>query len=276
MRSKNIHWFIAFTLIGLFSVILHSCSEDEVQPDEDTPGKVFDIDGNKYKTVIIGNHEWMAENLRVTRYSNGDSISTGLSDAEWRDTMEGAYSIYPHTGGLADDDVEGIHSDAEMVDAYGKLYNWYAVNDPRGLCPAGWSVPSEGVWRDLVNYLTDNGFPNEMDNPNGATNALKSCWQADAPLDSCRTYDHPRWNAHSLHQGFDEFGFSALPAGRRRFYGVLYERIGTGAFWWTSSRYYSTTQAWRRSMGSSVSYLYRGNDEKTNGYSVRCIRAIEN
>ncbi len=276
MKRKLQHPLIlALLTAGMFLFAGCGDDNDDAAPNNTFPGTVVDVDGNEYKTVLIGNQIWMAENLRVSRYNNGDSIPTGLSDADWQNTTEGAYSVYPHSGGLADDDVEGIHSDAEMVDAYGKLYNWHAVNDQRGLCPAGWRVPGDGEWRDLVKYLVARGFENEADNPNAAANALKSCRQADAPTDSCETHEHPRWNAHSLHHGFDEFGFSALPAGTRSSYGVLYERIGTGAFWWSSTRYYSSARAWNRSMAHISGYLSRGSSEKTNGFSVRCVSYIE-
>ncbi len=113
----------------------------------------------------------MAENLRVTKYNIGVAILRGLSNTEWDNTTNGAYAIYPHEGGETEDNVEGLNSDAEVVAAYGKLYNWYAVADSRGLCPIGWSVPSDADWTQLVNYVASQGYPNEWNNPNGAANA---------------------------------------------------------------------------------------------------------
>ena len=93
---------------------------------------VTDIDGNVYETVVIGDQLWMAENLKVTHYRNGDEIPTGLSsdnEGEWATTDEGAYAIY-------DDN-------PYYIDLYGLLYNPYVVLDERKVCPAGWHVPSD-------------------------------------------------------------------------------------------------------------------------------------
>ncbi|MDR4988538.1 MAG: FISUMP domain-containing protein [Bacteroidales bacterium] len=201
------------------------------------PGTVTDIDGNVYQTVIIGNQEWMAENLRVSKYNNGDAIPADLSNSEWHDTTEGAYAIYPH--GM----IDGLSSDAEVLEAYGALYNWYAVNTGN-LCPQGWSVPSDAAWTQLVDYVVSQGFPNEWNNPGGAGNALKSCRQVGSPLEGCNTPEHPRWNSHSIHYGFDEFGFSALPGGLRSASGNFYDSGHLG-HWWSSSEGPSAT-AWIR------------------------------
>jgi len=150
----------------------------------------------------------MAENLRVTRYNNEDDIPTDLSGDDWGANTEGACAIYPYDGGETEDEVEGINSDAEMVEAYGKLYNYYAVYDARGLCPEGWSVPNDDEWTQLVDYVVSQGYPNDdPDNLDGAGNVLKSCRQVNSPLEGCKTLEHPRWNADFTHHGFDEFGF---------------------------------------------------------------------
>ncbi len=243
-------------------------SVDVYEPE---PGTVTDIDGNVYQTVIIGDQEWMAENLRVTRYNNEDDIPTGLSDTEWENATDGAYTLYPHDGGYTEDDVEGINSDEEMVEAHGKLYNWYAVDDPRGLCPEGWHVPSDADWTQLVDYVVDQGYPQECDNPNGAGNALKSCRQVNSPLGrDCDTSEHPRWNANETHYGFDEFGFSAVPGGGLDT-GGLYYGIGGGGYWWSSTEA-SSSSAWARYMGRGYGDVLRGSNGKRDGFSVRCIR----
>jgi len=89
--------------------------------------------GNVYDVVTMGDQLWMAENLRVTRYRNGDEIPTGLSADNWEETDDGAFIIFDYDHSTA----SGIDSPEEMADIYGKLYNWHAVNDPRGLCPKG-------------------------------------------------------------------------------------------------------------------------------------------
>ncbi len=231
---------------------------------------VSDIDGNEYATVIIGNQEWMAENLRVTRYNNGDDIPTDLSDDDWEDTTEGASAIYPHTGGSTENDVEGIESDEEMLEAYGKLYNWYAVDDPRGLCPEGWRVPSDDDWTQLVDFVVDQGFPNEIGNPNGAGNALKSCRQVGHDDDDCNTSDHPRWK-DGTHSGFDEYGFSALPGGNRWLSGIFSE-VGFFGNWWSATELSGSNARVVREMSSYDGSVNLSSDFKTIGFSVRCLR----
>ncbi|HPQ35875.1 MAG TPA: Ig-like domain-containing protein, partial [Tenuifilaceae bacterium] len=89
--------------------------------------QVTDIDGNIYPTVSIGNQEWFAQNLRTANYANGEPITSGLTDIQWSEAATGALAVYPYT------DITGFASDAEVLEAYGALYNWYAVNDVRGL-----------------------------------------------------------------------------------------------------------------------------------------------
>jgi len=252
-------------------------NKDEVLPDNDTPGKVFDIEGNEYKTVKIGDQIWMAENLRVTKYNNGDKIPNNLSDTEWGQMTEGAYAIYnPYEANTV-----GIHSSNEMVSAYGKLYNWFAVDDRRGLCPSGWRVPTEAERAKLVDYVVSQGYQNEWldyhyDDLDGAGNALKSCRQEDSPLGgSCNTPEHPRWDSPSpyedkLHHGFDAFDFSALPAGARNHSGY-FSGIGEVGCWWTSTGS-STGGAYYLGLGYDDGVIPTISYDKRMGYSIRCIK----
>jgi uncharacterized protein (TIGR02145 family) len=230
-----------------------------------TTGTVTDIDGNIYQTIKMGNQWWMAENLRVSRYRNEDDIPTGLSDTDWQNTTSGAYAIYAHG------DVDGINSDEEMVNAYGKLYNWYAVVDNRSLCPTGWRVPSDGDWTALVDYLVAQGYPNQRNNPNGAGNALKSRRQVNSPLGApWATSEHPRWDSHSTHHGLDIFGFSGLPGGCH-YYDGSYGTIGTYGYWWSSTEDYAG-YAWFRNLGYLFGIVGRHDYFNPGGFSVRCLR----
>jgi len=236
-------------------------------------GVVTDIDDNVYGTVIIGDQEWMTENLRVTRYNNGGNVTTGLNDEDWANTTEGAYTIFDHKY----EDADGIDSPEAMVEAYGKLYNWYAVVDDRGLCPEGWSVPSIDDWNQLVNTIASQGYTNEWNNPNSTANALKSCRQVGSPLGGdCDTSEHPRWNMlpdwADEGYGFNEFGFSALPGGlytSGSFYG-----LGRNGSWCSlteqTSFYACVWQITSTSGNVQLFELY-----KSSGLSVRCVRNIE-
>ena len=228
-----------------------------------TTGVVSDIDGNEYETIYIGGRKWMAENLRTTRYHDGTEIPSGLNVEEWEATIEGAYSVHPH------DEVVGIDSPGEMVDAYGKLYNWYAVDDDRGLCPEGWQVFSAYDWDELMDYFMDHyDFPA----PNVA-HLFKSRRQVGSPLGGAfDTETHPRWNAHDTNYGTDEFGFSALPAASRHSYGEFSNEIGiTGRFWTSTETDQGQAVRWYLSYDSNE--MYWGFDVyKQAGLSVRCVR----
>ena len=220
-----------------------------------------DIDGNLYQTVKIGEQWWMAENLKVLRYRNGDAIPTGLSQISWNNTTEGAYSIYPH--GEAD----GINSVAEMLEAYGALYNWYAVNDSRGLCPSGWHVPTDEEWTLLEMYLAMSEEEEDLWGW-GTENGSK--------IKSTRTEpeQHPRWDAGNPRwdlgnrDATNESGFSALPGGDRDIIGYSY--IGARGSFWSSTECW--VRAYLRDLGSHERFISREEHSKNYGYSVRCLR----
>ena len=99
---------------------------------------VEDIDGNCYATVQIGSQVWMVENLKTIHYKNGEEISTSYSNEEWGEIEVGAYAIY--------------NNDPSNVEIYGNLYNWYAINDDRGICPEGW-VPTDAEFKALELFI---------------------------------------------------------------------------------------------------------------------------
>lgn len=261
-------------LIFSFSLILNTgCDllDDDTDPangdnghheeNDHDYGSVKDVEGNEYRTIVIGGQEWMAENLRTTKYRDGSSIPGGLSDDQWRDTSYGAYAIYPHK------DVSGIGSDREMVNAYGKLYNWFAVSDNRGICPTGWTVPSHDDWTALTNYLINNY--SEIEGTN-AGDFLKSCRQVDSPIGgNCDTSRHPRWHRHDRFYGNNQFGFTALPAGWRGIWG--YDNIGVEGTWWSSTVHMATNARVREILNyyGNVFVEYRDHNA---GLSVRCIK----
>ncbi len=229
---------------------------------------VTDIDGNVYRTVTIGAQMWMAENLRVTQYNNGDDIPTGLSNTEWGNTTDGAYAVYDHNASNTD----GINSPEEMVAAYGNLYNFYAVADPRVICPIGWHVPGDDEWTQLTNYLI-NGY-DEITNENVGSK-LKSCRQVDYPLGGdCETNEHPRWDFHATYFGTDNFKFKGLPCGTRYGNGT-FGLIGSyGTFW--SSTLLPNSNAWYRFINSLSGTVGRNESENILGFSIRCVMDNDN
>jgi len=127
---------IFYLIIFLFIVSI-SFSQ-EINQQSNTTGKVKDIDGNVYKTIKIGEQLWMAENLKVTHYRNGEKIPCLNDEDEW-DNNNGAYCYYD--------------GDTTNIEKYGMLYNWFALNDKRSVAPKGWHVPSDKEWQTLVDYL---------------------------------------------------------------------------------------------------------------------------
>lgn len=238
-------------------------------PCDDIPDSVTDIDGNEYETVMIGNQLWMAENLRTTRYRDGTDIPTGLSDTDWANTEDGAYAVYPHNN------VTGIDSASEMVDIFGKLYNFMTIENDKGLCPEGWRVGTADDYDGLAMYVAYWGGNKQDEHPDKdesvAGNYLKSCRQINSPLGGdCDTEEHPRWEADNDHYGTDEFGFNALPAGYRNEYGT-FTGIGEHGYFWTSTELSFAMGRWRR-LWNSGGWFYSGFEYKEEGYSVRCIK----
>ena len=223
--------------------------------------EVTDIDGNTYQVVVIGGQRWLDGNLKVTRYNNGDAISTGLANLTWQAASQGAYAVYPHTL------VAGISSQQDMVEAYGRLYNWHAVTDSRGLCPAGWRVPTDKDWDQLTEYIIHNSGRTADD----VGYSLKSCRQVGSTLGGdCSTDIHPRWDSDNEFYGADGFGFSALPGGMRYSNG---EYIGLGGIgsWWSSTAL-GDENAWHRSLYNNSGVIDTGADVRQTGLSVRCIK----
>jgi uncharacterized protein (TIGR02145 family) len=211
-------------------------------------------DGQTYNTVQIGDQCWMAENLKYLPSVVGPGT--------------GSYTVpYYYVYGYNGTNVNAAKATANYQN-YGALYNWPASLTA---CPPGWHLPSDAEWTQLTNYVVSQGYPNNWNDPNGAGNALKSCRQVNSPLGGdCNTSEHPRWDSHITHHGFDEFGFSAFPGGYRYTNGDFYD-LGCYGPWWSSSEI-SSTRAWGRSMYYSDGNVNRYSNNEGFGFSVRCLR----
>lgn len=212
--------------------------------------EVTDIEGNTYKTAWINNKCWMAENLKVTRYNDNSQIDfPGANNDLWQNNTTGAYAWF--------------NNQVSNKDLYGALYNWFAVVNPKGLCPEGWHVPTQEEWNELEAFIP------EPDQQKG--NKLKSCRQVNSPLGGdCNTDEHPRWNQHNVHYGTDVFGFAALPGGQREPGGNT-NQLGAYSWWWSStllpdSKGYAV---WLFSGSGGFSNFQR---LKNYGLSVRCVK----
>ena len=198
---------------------------------------VTDIDGNLYYTVQIGMQCWTQSNLKVSKYKNGNNIPTGLSNADWQNTTSGAYAIY--------------NNDPVNDGLYGKLYNHYAVTDSRGLCPTGWHVPSDGEWTILENHLSGSIV-------------------AGGALKSTSTQPTPGGWASPNTGATNSSGFTATPGGYRHHNGDFFY-IAYDGYWWSSS-VSSASNAWRRYLFFNYSSIIRGNNNRSSGFSVRCLK----
>lgn len=209
---------------------------------------VTDIDGNQYNTVLIGNQCWMKENLKTTTYNNGTAIPNVTGSSAWNNLLTGAYVWYDN--------------DYSWKGPYGALYNWYATVDANGLCPTGWHVPTNDEWIALTDFIGGTSSPHG--------NKLKSCRKVYSPLGGgCNTTQHPRWNADNNHWGTDDYGFSGLPGGLRRYYGA-FNYIGLHGNWWGSES--SSGTALYCYLNYNYGYINTASDSKQYGRSVRCLK----
>ena len=183
------------------------------------------MDGHTYDVVEIGDQCWFAENLRTTVYGNGDAIPAGLTEGEWTSTTSGATAVHGEGSSSCSNyspDIDACDEEQSLTE-YGRLYNWYAVDDARGLCPSGWHVPTDEEWTDLEDFISAQG----LSGTEGT--ALKS------------TYG---W--YDGGNGTDDFGFSALPGGNRDYFYGDFDDAGYYGSWWSSSP--SGGGAWYRNL----------------------------
>lgn len=208
------------------------------------------------KEVKIGTQIWMTKNLDVDRYRNGDPIRHAQTDAEWQDAyskQEGAWCY--------------CDNDPANGEIYGKLYNGYAVNDPRGLAPEGWHIALDVEWTELENYLIANGYNYDgttTGNKIGKALASASGWIPDSDTGVIGNTDYPaKRNAT---------GLSALPGGFRYEHGTYhYDSIGRLCYWWAATEN-PDTFAWVRFLNYSYTGFYRNMHSLGVGSSVRCVK----
>jgi uncharacterized protein (TIGR02145 family) len=215
-------------------------------------GTVTDIDGNSYSTIQIGTQEWMRDNLKTSKYKNGDNIASGLTDNQWASTTSGAWCTYNDS--IANNNI------------YGKMYNYYAVIDPRGLCPAGWHVPTQSEWLILAKTLDPN-----VD----TTSAYPATWyslSAGALLKSTGTYQAGNGLWFSPNTGASNLsGFSGHPGGWR-FGGGAFMYKGQYGMWWTSYPPYFGTGGSYFGLQYNDTTLLLQSAYSEQGLSVRCIK----
>ncbi len=214
-------------------ISMHSCGADSVHNDTLPYGLMADQQGNYYKTIIINNTIWMAENLRTSAFRNGSAIANVQSADQWSSTIDPAWVHY--------------NNDSTFDCPYGKLYNWYAVNNPAGLCPAGWHVPTTSEYDAL--FLALGG-------PVSAGDRMK-------------TAGFVYWLPSNANAN-NSFGFSAIGAGRRFFYGDFEGLKYEGVFWHADS--FDLNSAWVHGLSADMSTANLSIYPKRTGFPVRCVK----
>ena len=236
--SKKRKWVIpvVVTILSLIVLFFYFPNDNNNQVlIAEVSKNVTDIDGNKYETVVIGKQTWMKENLNVSKFRNGYLIPEAKTAEEWIKASENgkpAWCYYDY--------------DSDNGRVYGKLYNWYSVNDPRGLAPEGWHVPSINEWNVLMDSFEDRDVANSK---------LKA---------------KERWNDGG--NGTDEVGFSGLPGGYLNDFGYCFE-IGNACSFWSSSEDIEYVVDNALSFGLYKDMMAsEGSTGKGGGYSIRCVR----
>jgi uncharacterized protein (TIGR02145 family) len=216
--------------IKLFTVIAFCMGFTGIQAQT-----LKDIDGNVYHTTTIGTQVWMCENLKTTRYRNGNPIPR-IMDSSWENLTIAAYCDY---------------GNAANSNTYGRLYNWYAVKDSRNIAPPGWHVATDAEWTILIGFL------------GGESNAGSKL----------KEKSRAHWQ-YANEDATNETFFSAQPGGshyKAGSFGVGTWGIGDFGFWWSSTES-DKNNAYYRTMNSTSGEVYRSSYFKLAGYSVRCLR----
>jgi uncharacterized protein (TIGR02145 family) len=237
-----------------------------------------DIDGNQYKTIIIGKQTWMAENLKVTNYNDGMPVPLITGNSEWGNLTSNGYCYFNN-------------SLEKYGNIYGALYNWYVVESGK-ICPKGWHVPSEGEWSILYNHyggrfvagnmLKESGNlhwtknPNDLDEYEYGYEYDYYNEEFDEYIGNERFTDPSLTEESSMNKNSDNvLLFNALPGALRfsngNFIRDYYSQIGFYGYWWSS-----TSNSETHAKAISLSYLdaivHNENDNKKTGYSIRCIK----
>ncbi len=234
-----------FRLVYILLLVLSVFSACEDDPKSVVPvierGVMSDIDGNEYQTVKIGDQWWMAENLKVTKFRNGNLIYEAATKEDWTN----GFSAYCSFGGSAP----------------GLLYNWSAVTDTAGLAPEGWRIPTDDDWKKLEKAV---GMTSDQ--------ADKSGWRGSNESEKLKLETLEGWVFYENVWATNESGFSA-EAGSCRLFDGQFGNPGlkyTG-FWWTLSEN-SQDEAWFRHMDYKERGVFRYYILKKYGLSVRCVK----
>lgn len=224
-------------MAAMIMIIVASCKK------ENDPQTVTDIDGNVYKTVVIGNQTWMAEDLKTTKFKDGSVIPNVANDNEWITLAAPGMCWYDNN--------------PANKEIYGGMYNWYAANNSK-LCPTGWHVPSDNEWKQL-----------EMNIGMTQTEADETGFRGTDEGGKLKEKGTTHWEAPNT-GATNETGFTGLPGGYRNKYGS-FGYIGKEVYWWSSTAE-SDTDGWERGLVTNASTIDRIGSKKIDGFYIRCIK----
>jgi len=249
MRKNLRIWIYSLVVLGAFIVLVSSCKKSEDNNDPVVTDIVdnIDIDGNVYTTITIGTQTWMVENLRTTKYQNGDPIQNVTDNSAWATLTKGSLCNY--------------YNNEANGTKYGKIYNWHAINDSRKLAPNGWHIPSDAEWTTLTNYLSANL---------GASSSVAKALAAKTEWISSTVFGAI---GNDLTKN-NSSGFNALPGGIRGLNGPsgTFGWMNTDSWFWSSSVIDASFASARGMNNTAKSNMEIGMFFKTDGLSVRCIK----
>jgi uncharacterized protein (TIGR02145 family) len=231
IKNKRMIWLYSFITLAFLSLLINGCKKDDTKVNELTDG-----DGNIYTSVTIGTQVWLKENLRTTRYRNGDIIGTTTpATLDIRGESTPAYQ-WVYSGNEAN------------IATYGRLYTWYAITDSRGLCPEGWHIPGDNEWGALATFLGGEDIAGGKLKETGTTH-----WMS------------PNTGADNI------TGFTAVPGGFRNSDGTFSDMTLTCTMW--SSSAYDIEFPYLCDLYAIAGYLnrYYGYG-KSFGFAVRCVK----
>jgi len=225
---KNFRFLVLIAIAVL--TLTMSCKKTEEEP------YCRDADGNDYKTIKIGNQEWMAENLRTTKYNSGEAIPNITDNTAWTTQTAGAYCL--------------LNNDAATKATHGALYNWATLNDTRGIAPKGWHIPTQAEWQALVDYL------------GGATLAGGKMKQTGTT-----TWTTPNTAADN------SSAFNALGGGYRLFDLGTFDKVGVNAYWWSKTTDPAVADdAFRCKLYNTDATVSIKASSKKYGMYIRCVK----
>lgn len=212
---------ILILILGI--ALVYSCTTSSDENDNST---------ETFENVQIGNQTWMKKNLNVTKYRNGDLIPQVTDPTQWKNLTTGAWCYY--------------NNDSANGDVYGKLYNWYAVNDTRGLAPVGYHIPSNTDWTNLIDFL------------GGQYTTAGSLLKEEGTT---------HWTSPNT-GATNSSGFTGLPGGSRFYYNGTFQSIQEWCYFWSSS----STNSRQLTYSTTIFQGATSSFPKANGFSVRCLK----